>query len=259
MIDQRKIHKVMQHQSLMELRPAHKPRQGPLLLSKTWTLETYDNARKVLNKAREKIPKEPAIWITAAKLEEANGNLNMVGRIIERGIKALQREGLEIDKEAWMKKDFEEQLDKAVKAQVDVFILQRFIQDIEVKNHYLFVECQKHVEEAKYSEILIEELESEKNETEFLLGKIENQRTGILQLLEALDISRAKSLLYSITSLIKTYTHLSQFKTIHAQIIKHQTPTIETEYHDQQYIQVSNIMRQHGHQTRQSNPIPHNH
>ncbi|RVX20239.1 Protein STABILIZED 1 [Vitis vinifera] len=66
-------------------------------------LETYDNAKKVLNKAREKLSKEPAIWITAAKLEEANGNTAMVGKIIERGIRALQREGLAIDREAWMK------------------------------------------------------------------------------------------------------------------------------------------------------------
>ncbi|KAK6142593.1 hypothetical protein DH2020_022941 [Rehmannia glutinosa] len=66
-------------------------------------LETYENAKKVLNKAREKLPKEPAIWITAAKLEEANGNTAMVGKIIERGIRALQREGLEIDREMWMK------------------------------------------------------------------------------------------------------------------------------------------------------------
>lgn len=66
-------------------------------------LETYGNAKKVLNKARAKLSKEPAIWITAAKLEEANGNTTMVGKIIEKGIRALQREGLEIDREAWMK------------------------------------------------------------------------------------------------------------------------------------------------------------
>ncbi|KAM7271925.1 hypothetical protein ACFE04_031139 [Oxalis oulophora] len=66
-------------------------------------LETYDRARIVLNKARIGLPKEPAIWITAAKLEEANGNSAMVGKIIERGIRALEREGLVIDREAWMK------------------------------------------------------------------------------------------------------------------------------------------------------------
>ncbi|CAD6271047.1 unnamed protein product [Miscanthus lutarioriparius] len=66
-------------------------------------LETYDQARKVLNKAREKLPKEPAIWITAAKLEEANGNSQSVNKVIERGIRSLQREGMDIDREAWLK------------------------------------------------------------------------------------------------------------------------------------------------------------
>lgn len=36
-------------------------------------LETYDNARKVLNKARENVPTDRQIWVTAAKLEEAHG------------------------------------------------------------------------------------------------------------------------------------------------------------------------------------------
>ncbi|KAG0458763.1 hypothetical protein HPP92_021891 [Vanilla planifolia] len=66
-------------------------------------LETYEQAKKVLNRAREKLSKEPSIWITAAKLEEANGNVDSVKRVIERGIRALQREGVEIDREAWMK------------------------------------------------------------------------------------------------------------------------------------------------------------
>jgi len=48
-------------------------------------LESYENARKVLNKAREHIPTDRQIWITAARLEEANNNTNMVDKIIERG------------------------------------------------------------------------------------------------------------------------------------------------------------------------------
>ena len=47
-------------------------------------LETYENGRKVLNKARENIPTDRQIWVTAAKLEEANGNTHMVEKIIER-------------------------------------------------------------------------------------------------------------------------------------------------------------------------------
>lgn len=66
-------------------------------------LETYENARKVLNKAREHIPTDRLIWITAAKLEEANGNTNMVCKIIDRGISSLSANGVEINKELWMK------------------------------------------------------------------------------------------------------------------------------------------------------------
>ncbi|KAL9437208.1 hypothetical protein AB3S75_023121 [Citrus x aurantiifolia] len=65
-------------------------------------LETYGVARSVLNKARKKLPKERAIWIAAAKLE-ANGNTSMVGKIIERGIRALQGEEVVIDRDTWMK------------------------------------------------------------------------------------------------------------------------------------------------------------
>ncbi len=36
----------------------------------------------MLNKAREHIPTDRQIWITAAKLEEANGNEKMIDKII---------------------------------------------------------------------------------------------------------------------------------------------------------------------------------
>ena len=39
----------------------------------------------MLNKARENIPTDRQIWITAAKLEEANDNISMVTKIIDRG------------------------------------------------------------------------------------------------------------------------------------------------------------------------------
>ena len=47
-------------------------------------LENYDSARKVLNKARATIPTEKMIWITAAKLEEANGKPEKCTFIITR-------------------------------------------------------------------------------------------------------------------------------------------------------------------------------
>ncbi|GAB2294752.1 hypothetical protein Dimus_028947 [Dionaea muscipula] len=94
------------------------------------------------------------------------------------------------------KNDFEVQLDKAVSAQVEVFILQRFMQDMEEKNYSLLVECQKHIEEKNYSEKLIAELEGESMmnqvESEVLLDKIGQLRTGIYQVLKALEISHVK-------------------------------------------------------------------
>ncbi|KAH9602947.1 hypothetical protein KSS87_007026 [Heliosperma pusillum] len=90
------------------------------------------------------------------------------------------------------KNEFEEQLEKAVDAQVEIFILQKFVQDMEDKNYSLLVECQKHVERAQYSEKLITELESENMiqqvEAEYLLGKIDSLRAGINQVLKALGI-----------------------------------------------------------------------
>uniref|UniRef100_A0A8C3Q4T7 Pre-mRNA-processing factor 6 n=1 Tax=Geospiza parvula TaxID=87175 RepID=A0A8C3Q4T7_GEOPR len=65
-------------------------------------LETYENARKVLNKAQENIPMDRHIWITAAKLEEASGNTQMVEKIIDRAIKSLRANGVEINREQWI-------------------------------------------------------------------------------------------------------------------------------------------------------------
>ncbi|KAK2559799.1 Pre-mRNA-processing factor 6 [Acropora cervicornis] len=66
-------------------------------------LETYENARKVLNKARENIPTDRQIWITAAKLEEANDNLPMVEKIIDRAVTSLRANGVEINRDQWIK------------------------------------------------------------------------------------------------------------------------------------------------------------
>lgn len=66
-------------------------------------LESYDNAKKILNKARQAVPTDPAIWINAAKLEEAQGNSDMVGKIISRALKSLQSFGVVISRDGWLK------------------------------------------------------------------------------------------------------------------------------------------------------------
>lgn len=63
-------------------------------------LETYENAKRVLNRARVAIPTEPSIFITAAKLEEAHGN--DPGRIINFGLRKLSDKAV-IDRDWWLK------------------------------------------------------------------------------------------------------------------------------------------------------------
>ncbi|CAN7111765.1 unnamed protein product [Brassica rapa subsp. narinosa] len=90
------------------------------------------------------------------------------------------------------KKEFEEELDRAVDAQVEIFILQKFIEDLEQKNFSLLVECQKYAEASTFSEKLITELESEnleqQMETEFLLHEVDNCRGAIYQVFKALQL-----------------------------------------------------------------------
>jgi pre-mRNA-processing factor 6 len=45
----------------------------------------------VLNRARRALPAEQTIWITAAQLEEANGNTGMVDKVIAKALKVTQR------------------------------------------------------------------------------------------------------------------------------------------------------------------------
>ncbi|XP_028751433.1 protein NETWORKED 1A [Neltuma alba] len=90
------------------------------------------------------------------------------------------------------KKEFEEELDKAVNAQVEIFILQRFVEDLEQKNLALLDECEKHVEASKFSDKVVSELECEnleqQMEIEFLLEEIRKLRMGIHQVCGALRI-----------------------------------------------------------------------
>lgn len=45
------------------------------------------HAPQVLNRARKALPAEQSIWITAAQLEEANGNADMAEKIVQRALK----------------------------------------------------------------------------------------------------------------------------------------------------------------------------
>ncbi|XWS46865.1 hypothetical protein CRYUN_Cryun14cG0104700 [Craigia yunnanensis] len=90
------------------------------------------------------------------------------------------------------KKEYEEELDKAMNAQVEIFILQKCAQDLEEKNLSQSLECRKLLEASKLSEKLISELElgnSEKQmEIKSLFDQINMLRMGLYQMLRTLEI-----------------------------------------------------------------------
>ncbi|GLU08909.1 hypothetical protein SLE2022_257930 [Rubroshorea leprosula] len=136
---------------------------------------------------------------TLSKVEELRGSLSLEQQeracyvqssesrlaFLENHVNLLQEESRS------RKREYEEELDKAVNAQVESFILQKFIKDLEEKNLSLLIECQKHVDTSKLSEKLIRELESEnleqQIEAEFLLDEIARLRVGIYQVYRSLQ------------------------------------------------------------------------
>jgi hypothetical protein len=55
--------------------------------SKTDHMHNLLGCLQVLNRARKALPAEQSIWITAAQLEEANGNSDMADKIVNRALK----------------------------------------------------------------------------------------------------------------------------------------------------------------------------
>lgn len=53
--------------------------------------------------AREVLPSEPAIWITAAKLEEAHAHVDNVSKIISVAVRGLEAKKVVTDRETWIK------------------------------------------------------------------------------------------------------------------------------------------------------------
>ena len=65
-------------------------------------IETYENACKVLNKARRALPSERSIWIAAAKLEESQHHTELVDKIMDRAFKSLQKNDAVVTRAQWL-------------------------------------------------------------------------------------------------------------------------------------------------------------
>ncbi|RDX84892.1 Protein NETWORKED 1D, partial [Mucuna pruriens] len=92
-----------------------------------------------------------------------------------------------------MKKEYEEELDRAMHAQIEIFILQKCINDLEKKNLSVLVDCQRLLEASKMSERMISKLETEnvqkQVDVDSLSEKIKILKIGLIQVLKTLDIN----------------------------------------------------------------------
>ncbi|KAE8660664.1 Protein NETWORKED 1D [Hibiscus syriacus] len=90
------------------------------------------------------------------------------------------------------KKEYEEQLDKAMSAHVETFVLQRCAQDLEEKNLSLLIECRKLFEASKLSKKFISELELGNSGKQMKIKSLSDQitvlRMGLHQMLRTLEI-----------------------------------------------------------------------
>lgn len=150
--------------------------------------EKYSSLEKE-NKSMHSEVHELRISLGSERQERTNSIFQSETRMLslENHIQLLQEES------RWRKKEFEDELEKAVRAQFEISILQKFIKDMEEKNYSLLIECQKHVEASKLADKLISELESEnleqQVEAELLLDEIEKLRLGIYHVFKTLEDS----------------------------------------------------------------------
>ncbi|KAK3013780.1 hypothetical protein RJ639_010139, partial [Escallonia herrerae] len=89
-------------------------------------------------------------------------------------------------------RELKEELDKALDSQIEIFVLQKCLQELKENNCSVLVECQKLLEASKLSEKLISELEQENLDQQMEMKSLFHQndtlRTGLCRLLKALDI-----------------------------------------------------------------------
>ncbi|XP_026432491.1 protein NETWORKED 1A-like isoform X2 [Papaver somniferum] len=137
------------------------------------TIQQVEELRKSLNLEKQ----EHANFVQSSETRLAR---------LEDQIVHVQEEG------CWRKKEFEDEQDKAIKAQVEIFILQRSIQDMEEKNFSLMIECQKYYDASKLSEKVISQLEQESFEQHVEMNSLINQleilRMGLYEILRSLEV-----------------------------------------------------------------------
>ncbi|KAF6138080.1 hypothetical protein GIB67_033494 [Kingdonia uniflora] len=105
---------------------------------------------------------------------------------LEDQIQILHEEG------RWRMNDIEKEQEKFLKAQFEIFILQKFIQELEERNVNLFIESQKHFKAFEFLKELVSKLEQENLEYQVnsssLLNQAKTLSIGIYQILKLFKI-----------------------------------------------------------------------
>ncbi|KAL4323306.1 hypothetical protein GQ457_11G002970 [Hibiscus cannabinus] len=145
-----------------------------------------DDEKSVLITQREGLISQ--LDVTQKRLEHASIVHLSEPRVtaLESQIHFLQQESL-----CW-KKEYEEEQNKAMNAQVEIFILQKCAQELEEKNLSLSLKCRKLLEANKVSKKFISELETGNSVNQMVIKSLCDQismlRLGLYQMLKALEI-----------------------------------------------------------------------
>lgn len=137
--------------------------------------------------------------MTLSRVEEVQGYLSLEQQeqttfiqSTEASLANLEGHVKFLHEEIQLRKEFEVEVEKAMNSQLEIFILQKSVEDLEEKNLSLSFECQKQVEASKLSSKLITELESENMEQQIKVEVISDEvgrlMTGIYKVFQALQI-----------------------------------------------------------------------
>ncbi|GAB2282337.1 hypothetical protein Dimus_016882 [Dionaea muscipula] len=164
------------HRSLEELEKQHAE------LEKKYSLleEEREAAVRIMEELRASLDTEKQEHANSIQLSQ----MQMTG--MEKQIHSLQEAGQR------MREELEAELDKAVNAQFEIFILRKYVQDLKDKNSSLLIKFEKVLEAFQLTEKLISGLERENLEQQLevrlLTDQIKRLRMGMFQLCKALEV-----------------------------------------------------------------------
>ncbi|XP_030947574.1 protein NETWORKED 1D [Quercus lobata] len=187
LLDTEKFGLITERESLVSQLDISKQRLEDL--EKRYTLLEYEHS-SLENERESALHKVEQLQ---ASLDAAKQEHIIFSRLSETRLAAMELQICVLEEEGQCrKKEYEEEVDKAVSAQMEIFVLQKCVNDLKDKIFSLLIECQKLLEGSRLSEKLISELEHENLEQQVevksLFEQIKKLRMGLYQVLKTLGI-----------------------------------------------------------------------